>query len=151
MPNQDVSNLIARRLGEGLTHPGDGKSGPVVLPLPMFRATTIPRAQAEHFAAQAGLPGPNVAQLTGEAIVHSVEQDGWAFIRQTELEQLREAAAGKPPPSGRMTLQFSCNVCHNRLFRLNVDVNNPAVNGPHLLEQLSKLTAGCPHTPEATA
>lgn len=149
MPNADVIGIIAADLAQGIVHPGDGRTGPIVLPLPMFRTANIPPQAAQHFAQQAGLPHPDIARLTAEAIVHTVETKGWAHIQQNELEKLRLAAA--PEPAGRMTLPFKCAVCHNTLFRLNVDVNNPIVNGPHLLEQLSKLTTPCPHTPEPTA
>lgn len=150
MPNQAAADHLATKLAEGLIHPGDGKSGPFVLPLSIFRPTGITPAMADHFATEAGLPHADVPKLTGEAAVHTLEENGWAIVDQTEIEQLR-AKADAAPPTGQHVLAFTCAVCHNQLFRLSVDVNNPVVNGPYLLETLNKLATACPHTPEATA
>lgn len=145
MPNQRAADHIATQLREGLTHPGDGK--PFVLPMPMFRTTGMPAEQLEHYAKQAGLPHGDMAKLAGEAIVHTLENDGKTIIDDGELNALR-ARADAQPPVGQQMIRLRCNVCHNPLFRLSVaDVNNPTVNGPHLFEQLAKINPACPHGP----
>lgn len=142
MPNQRAADHLTRKLTEGLIHPGDGKSGPVMLPLPMFRsATGIPRDQAEHFAKEAGLPSPDISRLTAEALINEIENDGQAIVDQAELEQLRTAAGPREEWTDIRQLAFTCRTCGNPLFKAAVDPNNPTLDGP----QLATLNATCPH------
>lgn len=103
MTNQPVAELIEENL-PGLIHPGDGKSGPIPLPLPMFRNSAIPPEQQQRFADEAGLPTFNIAKLTAEALVALLEANGWDLIQHAELDQLRAAAAAPPEGTRIITL-----------------------------------------------
>ncbi|SRX93575.1 hypothetical protein MSP7336_01814 [Mycobacterium shimoidei] len=144
MPDAAIADLIARSLPE-LTHPGDGKSGPIVLPLPMFRTSAMPREMAEQFAKDAGLPSPDIARLVAEAIVHVIESGNKTIVDNAELTQLRaDAAAGL---ERHRQPQVCCSACHQPLFRINVDTDRPTISGPHFIETIGKLSVACPHTP----
>lgn len=106
MTNQPAAQLIADNLPT-LIHPGDGKSGPIPLPLPMFRTSAIPPGMAQEFAEEAGIPSFDIATLTAEAIVALLESKGWALIPQTELNQLRTDAAETPAGTRTITLHRS--------------------------------------------
>lgn len=144
MSDTTTVDLIARSLPE-LTHPGDGKAGPIVLPLPMFRTAALPPEMAQQFAKDAGLPSPDIAKLVAEAIVHLIESDNKTIVDNAELTQLRaDAAAGI---ERHRQPQVRCSACQQPLFRINVDTANPTISGPHFIETISKLNATCPHTP----
>lgn len=106
MTNQPVAQLIADNL-PALIHPGDGKSGPIPLPLPMFRTSAIPPGMAQEFAQEAGIPHFDIAKLTGEAIVALLEANGWALVQEAELTQLRTDASEMPDCTRIITLHRS--------------------------------------------
>ena len=143
MPNEEAAQTIARALTDGLVHPGTDKTGPVPIPLPMFRPTGN-QAQMAQFAAEAGFPHPDIAKLTAEATVHAVETADMTIISNTELAALRTAAAAAEPRRNQRAL-IHCN-CGTPLFRLNVkdfDTANPRVNGGELIKTLQLLSPEC--------
>jgi hypothetical protein len=97
MPNAAAVALIAEKLPEGLTHPGDGKKQPPkLIPLPGLKNLGISPEQAKHFAQQAGMPANDAPKLIAEALVHLIETDlngGSTIISNAELAQLRSQAA----------------------------------------------------------
>lgn len=157
MPNEPIVELLARSLADGLTHHGDGK--PFVLPLPTFRTSGIPPEMAQHFAAEAGLPSTDVAKLTAEAIVHTIETNGDSeIVPKAEINALRAQAAGVEPPARMQALELHCNACFNAvigggagggmLFDFAVP-NKPKINVKNLIIALSNLQPDCPHQPAA--
>lgn len=80
-----ISELIAKKLAEGLYHPGDMQNGqaPTTIRLPMFRTVGM---------------APQVCQqvnqstlFIAEAIVHLIETEGQCdIVPRAELEQLRK-------------------------------------------------------------
>lgn len=136
MPNQPIADLLARSFGEGFVHPGDGKTGPVVVPIAGYRTTGMPPQMADIMDIS--------AKLLGEAIVHTIETngDGNTIITNTELEQLRARADARPPIGARSTT-FKCKLCDNKLFSAAIDIANPRLNGP----QLANINHACPHGP----
>lgn len=141
MPNQPIADLIADRLGSLTTT--DAQGNEIVIPIAGYRTTGMTPEQAEPIIAG--------AKLVGEAIVHTIETAGASTILPTaELTQLRDRADATAP-TGPQVVRFTCTLCHNPLFGLSIDLADPTVNGPHLIEQLGKLTPACPHTPQATA
>lgn len=146
MPNQAVAQHVAHALAEGaLVHPGTDQTGPIPLPLPMFRTTGMPTEQANHFAQQAGLPHGDIATLVGEALVHTIETDGdHELISKTELAQLRAIAANTKPQRYRQP-HFHCN-CGSPLFKTNITdlhTDQPKLNGPALFAALAQLSPEC--------
>lgn len=136
----EPAELIAQHLAKGLVHPGDGK--PFALPLPMFQTTALPPEMAEEFADQAGLPTANIPQLTAEAIVHLLEQNGYTILDSTEFEQLVLDAT---EITGRHRQPRITCTCGQFLFSLNIDTEKPTVNGPKLITALGSLKPECPH------
>lgn len=151
MPNTSVSELIAKHL-PNLVHPGDEKTKPFAIPLPMFAAAAaLPPEMAEQFAAEADLPSPDIAKLTAEALVHLVESEGGVDLSLTraEVDKLRSDATINVEKHRQP--KVCCKVCGSPLFRINVDTTNPVVNGTQFLEALATLSPECPHTPREVA
>lgn len=155
MPNPALADHIARALAEGaLVHPGTDKTGPIPLPLPMFRTTGMPAEQADHFAQQAGLPHGDVAKLVGEALVHTIETSDQEIVSKAELARLRALDANTKPQRYRQP-HFHCN-CGGPLFKTNISdlhTDQPKLNGPALFAALAQISPECalvhqPITPE---
>lgn len=149
MTNTAISELIASHL-PSLVHPGDEKTKPFAIPLPMFAsAAALPPEMAAQFAAEADLPSPDIAKLTAEAIVALVEGEGGVDLSLTraEVEKLRSDATVNVEKHRQP--KVSCRVCGSPLFRINVDTSNPTVNGTAFLEALATLSPECPHSPKA--
>lgn len=147
MANEAIAELIASRLPT-LVHPGDEKTKPFSIPLPMFAtAAALPPEMAEQFAAEADLPSPDIAKLTAEAIVGLIEGEGESvIIPKTELAQLRSDATINVEKHRQPRVR--CKTCGSPLFRINVDTTDPTVNGHQFLEALATLSPECPHTPK---
>lgn len=77
--SDDAITLIADALENGLIHPGTRGSGAIALPLPMFQNSHLPAEMREQFAKDAGLPHPNIAKLTAEALVHLLKNNSNAL------------------------------------------------------------------------
>lgn len=137
--NQAVARLLAGKLSEGFVHPGDDKSPATVLVLPGFRTVGMPAPMAEQIS--------DYATLIGEAIVATIEDDGNAIVSAAELAQIRERLDMTTPPA-QHTIRVECAVCGTFMFSLNVAVDNPKINGPYFLTEMTKLTVDCPHTPQ---
>ncbi len=149
--NTAVSELIASRLST-LVHPGDEKTKPFAIPLPMFAsAAALPPEMAAQFATEAELPTPDIAKLVGEAIAHLLEDEGGVelSLTRTEVEKLRADATVNVEKHRQP--KVSCRTCGNPLFRINVDTTNPTVNGTQFLEALATLSPECPHSPREVA
>jgi hypothetical protein len=144
MPNRQVADLIARRLPE-LVHPGDAQTPAMVLPLPMFRQQALPPEMAEHFAKEAGFPKANVNMLVAEAIVSLIETEGEIeLVTRPELAKLRlDATSGM---ERNRQVKLTCRLCGNPIInKMNVDTNNPTVDGVRFLTALQKMNKSCPH------
>lgn len=139
MINEAVAQLIAENLPH-LVHPG-GDKGPIPLALPMFRNSAIPADAAKQMAAEAGLPSLDVTTLTAEAIAHLLDEHGYDLtITKTEVAQLRtDAAAGI---QRHRTPQIHCT-CGTPLFNVDIDADNPTINGPALIRELAKREPEC--------
>lgn len=142
MPSPATAQLIARALPE-LVYPGDGKSGPVAIPLPMFRSTGITPEMAEQFAKDAGLPPVELTTLVGEAIVHVIESNAKTIIDNAELEALRQAAAEREHLRHRQ-VEVSCH-CGTKLFKANVtdfDTDRAKIS-PEVIKAMRVLSPEC--------
>jgi hypothetical protein len=153
MPNQAVADLIAGKLNEGLTHPGDESTGGPIIVAPFtYRTSGMSPEQVEAF----GLT--KQAKLLGEALVHTVEQDGWEIINTSELGRLRELAA--QAETGVATLppymSLHCNLCQSTAdqFILRLPANAAQtylVDVKQLIRSIGALNPVCPHTPQLPA
>lgn len=135
--NAAAAVLIADNLGR-LVHPGDGRSPAMVVPLIGYRTTAMPDEYAEQMRGS--------AKLVGEAIVHTIESGGYSIVSTAELAELRKQA--KSGVDRHRHIGLTCTHCRNPIVkRINIDVENPTVNGPHFIEQMHSLHAACPHHP----
>lgn len=132
MANPRAVTFLAERLPHGLQHPGDETHKPFVIPLPIG-SSGIPPELADHFAAAAGMPSSDVPKLVGEALVSMLETDGeFTILDNTELAELRQAAADAPDGTRIVTLKCTC---HNHpVIELTVDKSDEKrVNVKHLV------------------
>jgi hypothetical protein len=143
MPNQPVADLLTAAL-PNLNHPGVNGGPPIPIVLPTFRNSGIPQEQAEQFAREAGLPHADLARLTAEALVHTVESSGRTIIDNAELTDLRRAAAVREPQ--RHTQQeLHCTNCDTRLFRaaiVDFNTDKPKIS-PNVIRALQGLSPEC--------
>lgn len=140
----EPAELITAALAGGLTHPGDDKSGPIALQLPMFRASAIPPEMAAEFAEQAGLPSPDLAKLTGEAIVHLLSENGLEVVGRDELAKMRVDASATESHRHKQ-VRFRCT-CGEPLFAANVSdygTDHPSINGQNLVKAMQQLSPDC--------
>ena len=152
--NQRAVDLLAARLSTGLLHPGNPDAGqqPTPILLPGLSGTGIPEEMAAHFAYEAGLPGNDTPRLLAEAIIHMLETDlagGSTIIADSELEQLRQAAADAPDGARIISVHCHCDTTMtNPLLALTI-ANSDAVtvNGGNLLRGLAQRNPDCPHNP----
>lgn len=154
MPNQAVADLLARKLGDGLIHPGDETTGgsPIVVPLMGYRTAGMSPEQVEAYGLNKN------AKLVGEAIVNTVERDGWEIISQAELGRLRQLAA--QAETGVATLppymSLHCNMCQSTadqfILRLPANADQTyRVDVKNLIRSIGGLNPECPHTPQLPA
>lgn len=145
MPDAALVDRIAPELGQ-LEHPGDGKHEPRPLVLPIFRANAVPPEMRDQFASEAGLPTSDINRLVVEAIIALIEQTH-TLVPNAEAAVMRQAVTENP--ARQRQLGVVCRSCGNPLFRVNVDVENPRVDGKQLLNALGTLNPDCPHTTKA--
>lgn len=139
MTNQVITDRLTQSL-PGLIHPGDGKTGPIPLPAPMFRNSALPDAQAQQFAKEAGLPSADFTRLFAEAIVANIETDH-EILTKEEVAQLRaDAASGR---ERHRQPRVHCNGCGTFLFSTNIDSERPTVNGPQLIKAMQGMNPDC--------
>lgn len=108
---QQVANLVAQGLRDGLVHPGDPAQNqpPIAIPLAAFRgAPTLPPDQAEHLQA--------TAQLVAEAIVALISTQA-TIVDPQELVELK---GGDHPPAPTGTTMVYCRRCHKPLVGIPV-------------------------------
>lgn len=149
MSDQSVIDLVAQALANGLTHPGDQKSGPIALPLPMFRTASLPPDMAEQFAQEAGLPHADIARLTAEALVHTMENAGKGIVDTAELERLQAVDAAAEPQRHR-DVDIHCR-CGAKLLRANItglDTDKPQVFGKRFIEAAHQVRPECAPYPD---
>jgi hypothetical protein len=135
------AELIAANLGS-LVHPGEGKTGPTPITLPMFR-TVSNAAMQEHFAAEAGLPHPDINRLVAEAIVALVEGNGYAIVANQDLAGMKAATAAAEPARNRR-LNFQCR-CGYPIFTAQVDgfdTDHPTLP-PAAIKAMHSIGADC--------
>lgn len=147
MTNRDAIALLAKRLPDGLLHPGDDHSPPFAIPLPGLNASVIPQDMADQFSADAGIPKGNTAQLVAEAAVHTLEAEGdFEIITKAELAALRQQAADAP--DGRRVVKVYCQCDSGRvdpLLTLAVGKSDEVViPGNLLLPHLARRDPQCP-------
>jgi hypothetical protein len=114
--NQRAVDLIAERLPNGLTHPGDPNSNQpaMVLPMPGLSSLGMAAEQAAEFASEAGLPSNDAPRLLAEALVHLLETDGgFELVDRARLEEL-EAAAKTPDEAAPAAPTVSVLCAHFR-------------------------------------
>lgn len=142
--NQPAVDIIAQALTSSLHHPGDDKTAPVVIPLPMFRTNGIPPEAAAHFAQEAGLPHANIAQLTAEAIVHTLQAAGKDVIDTAELSRLRQADAVKQTDRKReVALECNCGATLVKAAMTEVTANKFTVYGGRFLAAVQAVHPDC--------
>ncbi|MGV7585242.1 hypothetical protein PJN38_24270 [Mycobacterium kansasii] len=144
MPNQAFIDIVTQALATHLTHPGDDRTGPIVLPLPMFRTASLPADMAQHFADEAGLPHPDIARLTAEALDHMLDTSGKTVIDTAELTRLRNLEVTTEPRRNR-TPHIHCH-CGAPLIRCNItdlDTDKPKVYGGKFITAIQQLGADC--------
>jgi hypothetical protein len=135
------AELIAQNLGS-LVHPGEGKTGPTPITLPMFR-TVSNAAMQEHFAAEAGLPHPDINRLVAEAIVALVQSKGWSIVANSDLAGMKAAAVAAEPQRNRR-LNFQCR-CGAPIFTAQVDhfdTDRPTLP-PAAIKAMHQISADC--------
>lgn len=135
------AELIAQNLG-CLVHPGEGKTGPTPITLPMFRVVANPAMQ-EHFAAEAGLPHPDINRLVSEAIVALVQGNGYSIIPNADLAGMKAAATAAEPQRNRR-LNFQCR-CGQPIFTAQVDAfdtDNPTLP-PAAIKAMHSISPDC--------
>lgn len=139
------AQIMATALVDGLQHPGIDNGQPFALPLPMFKAAaSLPTEQAKAFADQAGLPDPDIAKLTSEALLNALAQNGVTTITVTELQALRDAVAATDPQAKHQVVQFWC-ACGAKTFRGNItDYGTEAPkHSPQLIKAMQAMSAEC--------
>lgn len=138
------AELIETGLANGLVHPGDGKTGALAAALSIFRTSAIPQEMAQEFAEQAGLPDPNIAKLTAEAIMHLLAENGLTVIAQADIDQLHTAAAATETHRHK-NVRLGCT-CGGDLIAGNFagyGTDSPTVNGPAFIKAVSRLNPDC--------
>ena len=143
MANQAFIDLVAQAL-PCLTWQGDEQHQPIILPLPMFRTANLPADMAKHFADEAGLPHPDIARLTAEALDQVLTASGKTVVDSAELNRLRNLDVAMEPRRNR-TPHIHCH-CGEPLVRLNVtdlDTDKPKVFGSKFIEAVQQLHPDC--------
>lgn len=103
MPNQQFIDLIAAALPH-LTHPGDDNTPPFAVQLPGLAVAGMPPAMAAQFAADAGHPTVNTAQLVAEALAAVIDTT-FDVLTKADATQLRQDAADAPDGSRVITIR----------------------------------------------
>lgn len=144
MPNQPFIDIVTQGFASGLIHPGDDTHKPFPLPLPTFRPIQGPPEMAEHFAKEAGLPSPDIARLTAEALDELLEASGKSVVDTAEITRLRKLEVDTEPRRKR-TIALTCN-CGALLGRFNVtdlDTDKPTVFGAKFVAAMQQLSTDC--------
>ncbi len=119
-------------------HPGDGKPFPI--DLPMFRAAdNMPPGMAKQFAADAGLPSPDIAKLTAEAQIAHLAENNYTIVPTAELDALRQTTADK---TGHQQPRVHCH-CGRFLYSADINTDRPVINGPRFIRAIAAIPAEC--------
>lgn len=134
--NQPIIDLLTSRAGS-LMYPGDEKSKPFPLVLPMYRTDG-----QDPDATEATM---TIAKLHMTAIVHLIETDGDStIVPNAELAQLRAAAAANEQLRHRQpTIYCQCGTSLGRLNITDFDTDHPKVYGPSFIKHMHGLSPEC--------
>lgn len=116
-----VAHHLKTALAEGLTHPGDGKNGPVLLLMAGHRTTGMAPGQRDAIQQS--------TKAEAEAIIHTITAvQGNRIIPEAEYQALLASAQPAPEPR-REALAFNCGACQQPLFTLPLlDLSRPTLN-----------------------
>lgn len=115
-----LAERLASRMSGVLMHPGDDQTEPFpIAPLPVFQnQAMLPPGLADQEALEAGLPSPDFARIYCEAWLALVESEGVTIVDDTELADLRAAAAAN---EGRRSAIKDCRTaCGQPAFRIMI-------------------------------
>lgn len=146
--SQAAITLLAQRLPAGIIHPGTPNRPAQVFPLPGLATTGMPAEMSAYFADEAGLPHDNAPLLLAEAIVHTITADGDStIIPNTELAELRAAAAAAPDHTRIITVHTACDRARTRpILELTVTkTTDLAVIPCTAVKALLRRHPDCPH------
>lgn len=141
MPNQLIAELIARKLRDGLLHPGDPERNiaptPIALP---FRTTGMPAEMADLIN--------DTVKLLSEAIVHAIESEGdCEIVPRADAKSLRIAAGDKAGAPNLVPVHCRCDRdFQNPLVILTVtDPDRIVVDGRVVIANMARRSEKCPH------
>lgn len=136
MTNTAIVDLLTSRAST-LMYPGDDKSKPFPLVLPMYRTDGHDPEVAEATM--------TMAKLHMTAIVHLIETDGAStIVPNTELQQLRAAAAANEQLRHRQaTIHCNCGASLGKLNITDFDTDRPKVYGPAFIKHMHGLSPEC--------
>lgn len=142
MPNQKMAELLARKLREGITHPGDPATQmpPRVIALPVFRTAGLPKEVAQQVDV--------TVKLLAEAIVHTIEVDGEGEIApRAELESMRANAEDAAQDLRMLAVHCRCDGRYqDPLLMLTVtNESHIVIDGKQVLGALQQRAVECPH------
>lgn len=134
--NTAIIDLLTTRAGS-LIYPGDEKTKPFPLVLPMYRTEGL-----DPDAVEASL---TLTRLQMTSIVHLIETEGAStIVPNVELQQLRAAAAANEHLRHRQP-RIYCH-CGADLGKLNItdfDTDRPKVYGPAFIKHMHGLSTEC--------
>lgn len=142
MPNQKIVDLLANKLREGITHPGDParEIPPRVIQLPVFRTVGLPKEVADQVDA--------TVKLLAEAVVHTIEVDGEGEIApKVELANMRANADNARADLRMVAVHCRCDGRReDPLVMLTVtNESQVVVDGKQILGALVTRSVECPH------
>ncbi len=112
-----------------LIHPGDADTPPFPLALSVFQTATLPEGLVQEQTAEMGLPTPNLALHFVEALLHVVDQLGYATdITKAEVAELRLAATAREHK--RHERKGFITMCGQPAFRATItdfDTDHPRI------------------------
>lgn len=139
---QAMAELIAKRLREGMIHPGDPDNdvGPTPIMLPFSHAPGRPKEMNDLLDA--------TVKLLSEAIVFTIVAEGECDITpRDEVAELRMAAGEITPGTNVIPVHCHCDTSRTDPLAL-LTMTNPnfiVVNGPAILRGLRGRSEKCPH------
>lgn len=139
---QQMAELIARKLREGMIHPGDPDNDipPQPIILPFTHAPGRPKEMNDLLDA--------TVKMLSEAVVSTmVTEGGVDMTPRDELAELRMAAGEVAPGTNVIPVYCHCDGQRTDPLML-LTITNPnfiIVNGPHVLRGLRGRAEKCPH------
>lgn len=143
MANVRIAGLIAKKLREGIVHPGDPERDmpPRPIMLPFTHAPGRPQEMNDLL--------DETVKVLSEAIVHIIEVDGNVeMVDHTEARAMRKALG--QGPEGPQAVPLHCHCDSQRVDPLAIlTVDDPdvvLVDGAALIRGLSRREVKCPHS-----